>query len=577
MDKKQIVKTLETIADMMEIRGENAFKCNAYRNAARAIGSLEQPLEELVESGGLTKLKGIGSSLAEKIAEMVETGRSSLYEELRAEIPEGLLDMLSLSGFGPKKARAVWEKLGIKTIGELEYACHENRLVDLPGFGAKTQEKILKAIAYYKKQVGNFRCDVAWETGSALLERLRRHKKTRRAEVAGSLRRRKETVGDIDLLASSDDPETLMDYFVGSPGVEDVIAHGPTKSSVRMEQGIQVDLRIVSDEQFPFALAYFTGSKQHNTALRGRAKKMGFKLNEYGLFRGESKRSEKCRDEAAIYKKLGLAYIEPELRENMGEIEAAEKGTLPRLIEQGDLRGLVHVHTTWSDGKLTIEQVALAAKRRRFEYVVICDHSRSAAYANGLTPERVRGQHKEIDRLNRKGLGVRILKGTEVDILPDGSLDFDDKVLATFDVVIASIHSRFNLTRDEQTRRLIRAIENPYVHMIGHPTGRLLLSREGYDLDLDAVIEAAAEHGKIIEINANPFRLDLDWRYCIRAVHRGVMISINPDAHDESGIDDVRYGIGIARKGWCEAKDVVNTAPVDEFLRILHSSKAKGK
>ena len=571
MDKRQIAHTLEAIADMMEIRGENPFKCNAHRNAARTLESLEVPLDEMIESGQLTQLKGIGHSLAEKIVEMAETNRSTAYEQLRTEIPEGVLEMLSISGFGPKKAKAVWEQLGVKSIGELEYACIENRLVELPGFGQKTQDKILKAIAYYKKQAGRFLCDAAWETGTVLLARLRKHKKTIRAEIAGSLRRRKEIVGDIDLLASSSAPDVAMNHFLKSDGIEEVLAHGPTKSSVRMEQGIQVDLRIVADKQFPFALAYFTGSKEHNTTLRGRAKKMGFKLNEYGLFPAKSNRSKACADETAIYGQLGLAYIEPELREDVGEIEAAEKGALPRLVEERDIRGLIHVHSQWSDGALSIEQMGRAAKKRGYEYIAVCDHSQSAAYAHGLSPQRVREQQSEIDRLNKTGLGVRILKGIEVDILADGSLDYDDKVLATFDLVIASIHSRFNLPREQQTKRLTRALAHPHVHMIGHPTGRLLLSREGYDVDLDALIEAAAKHGKIIELNANPFRLDLDWRYCIRAARKGVRISINPDAHDETGIDDVRYGVGTARKGWYEKSGVANAGSVEEFLRMLNS------
>jgi DNA polymerase (family 10) len=571
MDKKQIARTLEVIADMMEIRGENPFKCNAHRNAARTLDALEEPLEELIESGRLTELKGIGESLAHKIIEMAQTGHSTVYDELAKEIPEGVLEMLSLSGMGPKKAKAVWEQLGIKSIGELEYACQENRLIELPGFGQKSQEKILKAIEYHKRQAGRFRCDVAWEIGTALLAHLRKDKKVIRSEIGGSLRRCKETIGDIDILASSDSPDVLMKHFLKSPGIEDVMAHGPTKSSVRMEQGIQVDLRIISDAEYPFALNYFTGSKEHNTALRGRAKKMGHKLNEYGLFRGESERSEKCADEAAIYKRLGLAYIEPELREDTGEIEAAEKGTLPHLVEEKDIKGLIHVHSTWSDGVLSIEQMARAAKKRGYEYVAICDHSQSAAYARGLSPARVREQHKEIDKLNKAGLGVRILKGIEVDVLSDGSLDFDNKVLATFELVVASIHSRFNLSREEQTKRLIRATANPNVHMIGHPTGRLLLSREGYDVDLDALIEAAAKHRKIIELNAHPFRLDLDWRYCIKAQRKGVRISINPDAHNEADIDHVRFGVGIARKGWCEPSGVVNAAALKEFLRSLRT------
>ena len=569
MDKKQIAKTLEAIADMMEIRGENPFKCIAHRNAARTLETTEGSLEELIESGRLRELKGIGESIANKIIEMYRTDRSTTYEELRAEIPEGVLEMLTLTGVGPKKAKALWEQLGIKSIGELEYACNENRLVTLPGFGQKTQEKILQAIAFQKKQAGRFLCNVAWEAATVLLDHLRKHKEVIRSEIGGSLRRRRETIGDIDLLASSDAPEALMKHFIKSPGIAEVLAHGATKSSVRMEQGIQVDLRIITDEEFPFALNYFTGSKDHNTALRGRAKKMGFKLNEYGLFHGASERSEKCRDETAIYKRLGLDYIEPELREVMGEIEAAENGTLPHLVEEKDIKGLVHVHSTDSDGVLSVEQVAKAAQKRGYEYVALCDHSKSAAYAHGLSPERVRAQHKAIDKLNKSAQGIRILKGMEVDILGDGSLDFEDKILATFEVVVASIHSRFNLSREEQTKRLLRAVANPHVHMIGHPTGRLLLSRDGYDVDLDALIDAAARHHKIIELNAHPFRLDLDWRYCIRAQRKGVLVSINPDAHSEADMDYVRYGVGIARKGWCEPSGVANAAPLDKFLRLL--------
>lgn len=569
MDKKEIARTLESIADLMEIRGDNPFKCNAHRSAARTLEALDEPLEDLVESGRLTELKGIGKSLAEKIVEMVESGRSSEYESLSAEIPEGVVEMLGISGFGPKKARAVYEQLGIESVGELEYACRENRLVELSGFGKKTQEKILQSIEFHKRQVGRFLCDDAWEAGEALLERMRSHKKTIRAEVAGSLRRRKEVIGDIDLLVSSEDPEAVMKHFLKSDGIDEVLAQGPTKSSVRMDKGIQVDLRVVADRQFPFALAYFTGSKEHNTVLRGRAKKMGLKLNEYGLFPDDSEKSQKCADEAAIHERLGLKYIEPELRENMGEIEAAEEDRLPDLVEEDDIRGLIHVHSNWSDGVLSIEQMALAAKAHGYEYVAICDHSGTAAYANGLTPDRVAKQHEEIDRLNKRDLGIHIFKGTEVDILGEGKLDFDNKVLAKFDLVIASIHSRFNLPRAQQTKRLLEAIRNPHVHMIGHPTGRLLLSRDGYEVDLETVIDAAAEHGKIIEINANPFRLDLDWRYCIRARRKGVMTCICPDAHNEAGIDDTRYGVGIARKGWYEAKGVANALTLKEFQRLI--------
>jgi DNA polymerase (family 10) len=569
MNKKEIARIFDAMADMLEIRGEVAFKCIAYHNAARTLETIEEPIEDLVAAGRLTELKGIGKSMAEKIAELVGTGKCRAYEVLAAEIPEGVRAMLVVEGLGPKKIKTLYEELGIKSVDELEAACLEGRLVALPKFGEKTQQNILRALRFRQKQTGRFHVHKALELGAKMLEHVRTHKKVLRSEAAGSLRRRKEVIGDIDLLASSEAAEEVMKHFLKSDEIEEVLAHGPTKSSVRLYAGIQVDLRIVSDEQFPFALAYFTGSKEHNTTLRGRAKKMGLKMNEYGLFPEGSDRSEPCADEAAIYRRLGLPYIEPELRENMGEIEAAERGQLPDLVRLEDIVGLVHVHSDWSDGAHSLADWAEIAHREHFEYVAVCDHSKSAAYAGGMPAARVREQHKEIDRLNARGIGVPILKGIEVDVLADGSLDYDDKLMSTFDLVIASIHSRFNLSRAEQTERLARAAANPFVHMLGHPTGRLLLSREGYDVDMEAVIDTAARHGTMIEINANPLRLDLDWRPGITASRKGVRTSVNPDAHDRNGIGDIAYGVGIARKGWFAKSLVANALPLSGFLESL--------
>lgn len=483
------------------------------------------------------------------------------------------MHLLSIPGLGPKKVMKIYEALGIATVGELEYACHENRLMGLEGFGARSQEKILEGIAYLKKSQGQFHVDFALREGVALLEQVRQFQGVARAELAGSLRRHKETVKDIDLVAASDRPGPLMDFFASLPQVETVIAKGATKTSIRLASGINADLRVVSPEEFPFALMYLTGSKEHNTAMRGIAKRAGYKLNEYGLFKGED-RLVPCRSEEEIFEKLGMAYIPPELREDQGEIHAASAGTLPRLIAASDLRGLLHAHTRWSDGGASLEAMARQAQTLGYAYLGISEHSRSARYAHGLAIEQVREQQEEIERLNRQYRGFRILKGIEADILADGSLDYPDEVLETFDFVIASIHSRFQVPKEEMTRRVVRALENPYATILGHPTGRLLLSREGYPIDMEAVIEAAALRGVAIELNAHPYRLDLDWRLCRRAKERGVMIAVNPDAHSLDGLQDTVYGVGVARKGWLEKDDVLNALSLEEIEEWLAKRKA---
>ncbi len=564
MDKREIIAALEEIGELLEIQGENPFKVRAYQNASRILEGLPQDPADLVASGEIQNIKGIGSGLSEKIAEMVKKGKSSYLLELRRSIPPGVLELLKVPGLGPKKAKVLYEELDLHNLGELEYACKENRLLDLKGFGAKTQENILKGIEMLKKTSGRFLFDVAWRQATALLAFVERDPKVIRAAIAGSLRRCKETIGDIDILASlKGDASPLMKKFVANPQVEDVLAQGETKSSVRLKSGIQVDFRVVEDKEFPFALLYFTGSKEHNTALRGIAKDMGLKLNEYGLFRGE--KPLPCKDEAEIYKALGLHYIPPEAREGLGEIEFAAKRAFPRLIEAEDLRGVFHVHSEWSDGGATIYDMAKEAERLGFEYMGLSDHSQTAAYAGGLKAADLKAQAKEIAAAQKKLKKLKILQGTESDILADGGLDYPAKTLDELDFVIASVHIRFKMEKKEMTKRLVKAISDRHTRILGHISGRLLLAREPYSFDAEAVFEAAAKHKVAIEINANPHRLDLDWRFLQQAKAAGVKFSINPDAHSLNGLSDTFFGVGIARKGWLTKEDVINTQSLAEI------------
>jgi len=568
---KDVIRILEEIGVLLELKGESPFKSIAYANAARRLETLDEDLEELVGRGGLTSIKGIGDALSKKITELVTTGRLEYYENLKASVPPGHLEMLRIPGLGPKKIRALFEKLGISTLGELEYACMENRLVELPGFGARTQQKILAGIEHLKRYKERRLCSEALEAAEPLLAKLQRHPGVVSASLAGSLRRGNETVKDIDLVASSNDPEALSQWFASLPDVESVVALGDTKVSVFLKAGMNADLRIVSRREYPFALHHFTGSKEHNVAMRGRAKQMGVKMNEYGLFRDDALLP--CRSEEEVFAALGLAWVPPELRENTGEIEAAETGEMPSLVQMKDIRGIFHIHTTASDGASTLEAIVEAAKKMGLEYIGITDHSESAFYAGGLTSEDVRKQHRSIDALNRRDPAFRIFKGIEADILPDGRLDYDDATLASFDFVIAAVHSNFGMSEDEMTERLIRALANRHTTILAHPTGRLLLAREPYALDLERVIDAAAEYGKVLELNANPHRLDLDWRHCKYAKRQGVRIAVNPDAHHAEGLADMRYGLNIARKGWLEAPDIINCMSLREMKAFLAKSK----
>jgi DNA polymerase IV (family X) len=484
------------------------------------------------------------------------TGKLEYYDKLKTSVPPGHLEMLKISGLGPKKIHALYEQLEIKTIGELEYACHENRLIELKGFGKKSQENILAGIEKLKVYKERRLYAEVEGQAEALLKSLKEYKDISAISIGGSLRRGNETVKDIDILASSSNPEKLARAFANLDEVASVVASGETKVSVNLKSGVNADLRIVTKDEFPYALHHFTGSKEHNTAMRGRAKDMGIKMNEYGLFRGE--KNILCRGEEDIFSALNLQFIPPELRENMGEIEAAEKDTLPKLVEEKDVQGLFHIHTNFSDGTDTLESIVLAAKKMGLKYIGISDHSRSAYYAGGLKAEDIQRQHELIDNLNDKHAPFYIFKGTEADILPDGSLDYDEGILARFDFVIAAVHSNFNMSAIEMTGRIKKALQNKYTTMLAHPTGRLLLSREPYALNIMEIIDAAAQFGKALELNANPHRLDLDWRNCIHAKKKGVKIAINPDAHQTAGLQDISFGIKIARKGWLTKGDCLN-------------------
>ncbi|MBX9678920.1 MAG: DNA polymerase/3'-5' exonuclease PolX [Gemmataceae bacterium] len=578
MDKNEIAAILEEIGVLLELKGENRFRCLAYSKAARAISQLEESLADVIEEGHLRDIPNIGEVMADKITTLATTGQLPFYDDLKKGMSAGVINLLRIPALGPKKVKTLYEELGIDSLEKLKAACEAGAIADLKGFGKKTQDKILEGLAFLDQQSDRVRIDQGMAVADAVLARLKALPGVKRIEVCGSVRRRKETVKDIDLLISSDDPEPIMQAFVSLPMVNKVLGQGPTKSSV-IVQGydahrrffLQCDLRVVSDEQFPFALNYFTGSKEHNVAMRQRAIQHDLKLNEYELA-GPSK-TVKARSEKDIYEALGLQYVAPEMRESTGEIAAAEAKTLPTLVTYEDLHGVFHNHTNWSDGGATLEEMALAAKAMGWQYLGIADHSKSLTIANGLTPERVRAQQKEMDELNARLKGIHLFKGIECDILGDGSLDYDEDVLATFDYVVASVHSLFKQTEAEMTARIIKAIRHPRVTMLGHATGRLILRRDGYKVNLDAVLKAAAETGTMIEINANPHRLDLDWLHCKRAKSLGVKIVINPDAHAPEELGLTRYGIDVARRGWLEKGDVFNTLPLVQVKRSLAAGK----
>lgn len=575
MDKNQVANLLEEVATLLELKeGSNAFEVRAYQNAARSVSGLEGDIEELTRAGKLKGTPGLGSTMIKRIEEVVTTGKLAFYDELVSETPAIKLEMTRIPGVGPKKINAIYKQLQVQSLDELVKACQEHKVATLPGFGTKTEDKILQGIAFLAQHADRHLYADVEEQARQAQEALSTVPGIVRMQVAGSLRRKRETVKDIDMVISvADDADEsvrtqIMDVFTSQPGIKAITGKGPTKSSVVLANGVNMDLRVVGDTQFPYTLHHFSGSKEHHIALRRRALGLGMTINDYGMFRGKEPDPAKlvpCKDEHEFYAALGLDYIEPELREDMGEIDAAAQHQLPDLVQESDLKGVLHAHSTWSDGHNSIREMVEACLQRGFTYVGITDHSKAAAYAGGLNEEALKRQHEEIEKLQEEYKGrIHIFKGIECDILRDGALDFSDDVLATLDFVVASIHSQFTLSQEEQTRRMLRAIANPYVDIIGHPTGRLLLNREGYPLDQEAMIDAAARHGVCIEINAHPSRLDLDWRFLHRARDKGIKIPINPDAHAIDGIDVMRYGVNIARKGWLRASDVLNTMSAEE-------------
>ncbi len=585
MTKNEIADVLTQIATLLELKGENPFKVRAYATGARALEAIEEAdLARLIAAGELESVKGIGEALAQKIGELHTTGKLAFFEKLQASIEPGLVEMLEVPGLGPKKIRALHDKLGIATLAALSAACLDGRVAALEGFGEKSQQKILEGIRNREAYGRRHLWWDAWQTAMPIVEGLRGLPQVHHAEAAGSLRRGLETVGDLDFIVAAEDVEPVVDWFTRRPGVKEVTARGETKASVRFENGLQADLRIVPREQFAFALHHFTGSKDHNVQLRQRALARGLSLSEWGLVPAEGEgtakekaghhKSLKAASERDLFRHLGLHFIPPELREGLGEIEAAEQGEFPELVAPGDLRGAFHNHTTASDGRNTLNEMVAAAQALGWDYLGIADHSKASFQANGLSEERLLAQVEEIRALNHsRRFTTHVFAGIECDILADGRLDYDDTTLASLDYVVVSVHNAFSQTEDEMTARIIRAIEHPATTMLGHLTGRLLLRREGYRVNADKVIAAAVANGVIIELNASPWRLDMDWRLWRKHAGRGLITAINPDAHDTHGLEHVRAGINAARKGGLTAEQVLNTrslAQVRAYFQRRH-------
>jgi len=587
MDKATIADVLEKIATLLELKDENPFKIRAYVNAARSLETWGGNIGDLANEEVLEKIPGIGKAIAAKIKELVETGSLKFFDELRAEFPADILELFSLPGLGAKKIKALHEKLQVSSIAQLHEACVAGRVAELPGFGKTTQEKLCRAIDERQKYAGSFKLGKIAAEAERLQDDLRAHPDALHVCIAGSYRRRKEIVRDLDFIVATNAPAEISAMFVHHPLAESVIAHGPTKSSVRLRSGIQCDLRVVTAAEYPFALNYFTGSKEHNVVVRGRALQRGWTLNEYrlGPVVGSDRRADRTpqrgvptiREEADLYRALDLDYIPPELRENCGEFEAAAAGKIPKLIEAENLRGTFHCHTAASDGRNSLEEMAAAAQELGLQYLGIADHSRSSIQARGLDEARLRVQIAMIRKLNEQFEGFRLFSGVECDILRDGSLDFPDDVLAELDYVVASIHSAFTLSEADMTKRVIRAMQNPHVTMLAHPTGRLLLRRDPYAIDIPAIIEAAAESGTWIEINAAPKRLDLDWRWWPLAKEKGVKCVINPDAHGVERLQELWFGVGVARKGWLTKHDVMNCLPLGKIEAALGKKRGSVK
>jgi DNA polymerase (family 10) len=565
MTNRDVAEVFREIGDMMDILGENRFKVLAYRRASENILNLGQDIRVYWRAGTLQEIPGIGIAIAEKIDELLSTGRLEFHERLQDEVPPGVVSLLEIPGVGPKTAKLLWEQLGLQSVAEVEAAARSGDLGKLPGLGAKSEAKILAGIQALHRRGDRIPLGTAWPVAVALLDELETTcSDVLQTAVAGSLRRMRSTIGDIDLLASSEAPVAVMRAFAALPRVAEVLLSGQTKTSVRLHNGLQVDLRVLEPERWGAALQYFTGSRAHNVRIREIAQKQALSLSEYGFKRADGPEIL-CPEESDVYETLGLPWVPPELREDRGEVRAAAARDLPRLVEWSDVHGDLHAHTDWSDGAGTLSEMADKAQEKGYRYLLISDHTQGLAVANGLTPERLRAQRSEIDALNAQLGDFVLLQGCEMEIKADGSLDFPDDVLAELDFVVASVHTSLRQDPEQITQRVMNALRNPYVDIIGHPSGRILGQREESAVDLDAVIQEAAKTGTALEVNSIPARLDLDDVHVRRALDLGVKVAINSDAHHPGGLDSLSFGLATARRGWARATDVLNTMPLDEL------------
>ncbi len=570
----EIAAAFDEIADILEIQVANPFRIRAYRNAARVVNGLPAEAAAMVARGDdLTELPGIGEDLAQKIADIAQTGTTALLDKLRAETPPALVELLRLPGLGPKRVKALHEELDVETLPQLHRALKDGRVGRLPGFGEKTASRLLQALEAKSAAPERMKLAIAAQYAEPLLDYVRKLPGVEQAAIAGSYRRARETIGDLDIVATANRAAPVVEGFARYPEVARVTARGPTRGTVVLRSGLQVDIRVVLPEAYGSALVYFTGSKAHNIAIRRRAQDRGLKINEYGVFRGSRRLAGET--EESVYKAIGLRLIPPELREDRGEIDAARTGQLPDLVELGDIRGDLHAHTTATDGHNSLREMASGAKARGYEYLAITEHSRHLTVAHGLDAKRLSHQIGQIDELNRGRSGIAILKGIEVDILEDGRLDLPDDILARLDLVVAAVHSKFNLSREKQTERILRGLDNPYVTMLAHPSGRLIGEREPYDVDMAKVLRKAKERGCFMELNAHPDRLDLLDTHCRMAKELGVLVSINTDAHAVADYANMRFGVGQARRGWLGKGDVLNTRPLSGLRALLARSRRK--
>ena len=575
MKNSEIARVFQDIADLLELKGENPFKIRAYQRVARAIEHLPLEVERLVAKDRLREIPGVGEAITGKITELVTTGRLEYYEKLILEFPEGISALLSIPGIGPKTAMLLSQDMGVKTADELERALTSGKVALLPRMGEKTAGNILRHLQAMRRKDQRIPIGQALSVVDEIIAQLSRVRGVKNLVPAGSLRRFKETVGDIDLMGTADNAEEVIKEFTHLPQVKEILGSGTTKASVVVSGELQVDLRIVEHDSFGSLLQYFTGSKQHNINLRERGHRQGLKLSEYGITDLKTGRLEKFSTEEAFYKRLGLEYIPPEIREGTSEIARAEQGTLPELVEPADLKGDLHVHTTWSDGHNTIEEMALAAKELGYQYLAITEHSSGRGIAHGLDAARLRQQLSEIKELNQRLGGIRILSGIEVDIRADGSLDLPDELLGELDIVVAAVHSSLGQNEEQMTRRMLAAIENPNVDILAHPTCRLLPDREAAAVDMEEIFKAAAKNKKTLEINAMPSRLDLKDTHIFRARELGVMLAINTDAHSTEQLGFIRFGVGMARRGWCQNQDIINTKSLEELIALREGLKCR--